>query len=1221
MQWNCRGARINLAEMQILMQHYQPSIICLQETYITDINHSVNRDYYNNHKIAINTNGRRQGGVSILVRTNIPHSSLTLATTIQAVAVRVTLHRIITICSIYLPPNTAINIQELDDLLNQLPLPVILMGDFNAHSPLWGCKDLNSRGRVIEDFINNNNLCLLNEGISTYLHPASGARTAIDITLCSPLLATDFIWSVHDDLCGSDHYPVILKNDKPLASQTVKKWKLSKADWNTYNEMCKHQLNLDSNIENITKFSDTLTSIAQKTIPQTSGKPKRISKPWFDADCKSAIKSRKAAVEEFNRSPTTDNLNKIKITRAQARRTIRLSKRSSWQNYVSTLDSKTNVKQIWDMIRKIRGKFSHSCIKHLSVNNTTITDIHDITNALGEAFSSISSTDAYTATFQQYKINQEKIELNFHSNNSEYYNKYFSLSELIQAIKVSKDTAPGPDSIHYQFLKHLPEPSLQLFLLLLNRIWTGDPFPDSWLESTVIPLLKPGKEAINPRSYRPITLTSCLCKTFERMINSRLTYYLEKNHILTRYQCGFRSERSTTDHLLRLETFVRDGFMKGEHVVAVFFDLEKAYDTTWKYGILQDLHSIGLRGRMPLFISNFLAKRKFRVRVGNTLSDFHEQENGVPQGSVLSVTLFGLKINNIVNCVTRGTEPTVFVDDFMACYRSRQMRTIERQLQRTLNNLQTWADSNGFRFSETKTVCIHFCNKHKTHQDPTLYLNNSLIPVVRETKFLGMIFDNKLSFIPHLKNLRKNCSKSLNLLRAVAHKDWGANTETLLTLYRSLVRSKLDYGCMIYGFARKSYTQMLDPVQNQALRICLGAFRTSPVESLAVEANELPLGLRRQKLSVQYALKLYSNADNPAFDCCFHPDNSDLYRNRQNVIPPFGIRVQNIIHNMNIDVTLISNKPFITISPWQLKNIKINLTLHSESKRNVNPNIFKMKFSEILQQLNDYICIYTDGSKIDDKVSAAAVCMDVVRCKRLHGAASIFTAELTAISLALEIIDHSHYAKFLIASDSLSSIQAIQNSRWDNPFVCDILNKSTELLKEKDIILCWVPSHCGISGNEAADKAAKEALSNDITPMQIPYKDFYRHVTIYIKSQWQNLWNQQTRNFNKLLPIKPVIGETKFHGSLKRKEETGLHRLRIGHTHLTHIFLLKGEDKPMCNTCNTFITVEHVLLHCLNYAASRRKYFNCNTLHQLFNSIPEQSIVHFLSEIQILDKL
>ena len=108
---------------------------------------------------------------------------------------------------------------------------------------------------------------------------------------------------------------------------------------------------------------------------------------------------------------------------------------------------------------------------------------------------------------------------------------------------------------------------------------------------------------------------------------------------------------------MRLETFIREASVRREHVVAVFFDLEKAYDTTWKHGILQDLHRVNLRGRLPEFIANFLSDRQFKVRIGSCLSDPFSQEMGVPQGSILSVTLFILKINSIV----QGLPPAAFV--------------------------------------------------------------------------------------------------------------------------------------------------------------------------------------------------------------------------------------------------------------------------------------------------------------------------------------------------------------------------------------------------------------------------------------------------------------------------------------------------------------------------------------------------------------------------------
>ena len=114
------------------------------------------------------------------------------------------------------------------------------------------------------------------------------------------------------------------------------------------------------------------------------------------------------------------------------------------------------------------------------------------------------------------------------------------------------------------------------------------------------------------------------------MINNRLIWYLEYNGIITAYQSGFMKKRSTIDQIIRLESAVREAFINKEHIVAVYFDLEKAYVTTWKYGIMKDLHDAGLRGHMATFISKFLSNRKFSVTIGGTLSDMYNQEEGVP---------------------------------------------------------------------------------------------------------------------------------------------------------------------------------------------------------------------------------------------------------------------------------------------------------------------------------------------------------------------------------------------------------------------------------------------------------------------------------------------------------------------------------------------------------------------------------------------------------------
>ena len=257
------------------------------------------------------------------------------------------------------------------------------------------------------------------------------------------------------------------------------------------------------------------------------------------------------------------------------------------------------------MIRKITGKNKNNKHIHIKSNGNIGSTAKDISSALGENFQKNSSSTNYSENFQNIKQEREKEHLNFMSLNHEKYNLPFTSSELLDVLHKSLDTAAGPDDIHYQILKHLPNRTLETLSNILNDIWITGKFPKDWSKVTIIPIPIPNKDHTEATNYRPIALTSCLCKTMERMINDRLVWFLESNQLITKFQAGFRKNNCTNDHLIRLESFIRDAFVKKEHVVAVFFDIEKAYDTTWKYGIMNDLHKLDLKGRLPLFIHFF----------------------------------------------------------------------------------------------------------------------------------------------------------------------------------------------------------------------------------------------------------------------------------------------------------------------------------------------------------------------------------------------------------------------------------------------------------------------------------------------------------------------------------------------------------------------------------------------------------------------------------------
>ncbi len=195
----------------------------------------------------------------------------------------------------------------------------------------------------------------------------------------------------------------------------------------------------------------------------------------------------------------------------------------------------------------------------------------------------------------------------------------FSMSELENAVRRMKQSASGMDGVSYSMMKHFSGNSMKVMLAFYNRIWMEGILPQSWKEALIIPIKKLGKDPSSPSNYRPIALTSHLCKVMERMITDRMTLFGKRNWF-SPYQSGFRWSRGTMDSIVSLEDEIRKAFVNKESVIAVFLYIEKAYDMLWKEGLLIKLEKLSIKGRMYNWIKEFLIGRSIRVKVGDDIS-------------------------------------------------------------------------------------------------------------------------------------------------------------------------------------------------------------------------------------------------------------------------------------------------------------------------------------------------------------------------------------------------------------------------------------------------------------------------------------------------------------------------------------------------------------------------------------------------------------------------
>ena len=1167
---------------------------------------------------------RPSGGASVFVRSSFPQGGIDLQTQLRAAAVSVTLDREVAMCSVYVPPSFSLNSQHLDGLLQQLPSPYIMLGDFGGRSVLWGGRNNDSGGGLIEDFLTRGDICVMNDGSYTCLSTGAKSFSSVDLSFCHPSLFLGCSWSVGGDRHSSDRFPIIIERSTFSTEDHSPEWKLDGANWDLFGALCTGELVPEGFGESsgpISDFASSLVEVSRECIPRASTGPAG-GDPWCNDDCEEAVEQRKRALSGFKRSPSSSSLDDVKVFGARARGTVELSKRGSWRSCVSKINHETPIGGVWDVMGGISGRSRSPSCTHLSMvgADSKAASGADIADTLGGAFCRSSSSFRCSGSFRGIGAEQEKVGLSFESQNSEVCDKDFNLDELVEAVQLSRGSAAGPDGIHYRMLGRLPESSLEALLNIFNYIWTTGGFPEDWTLAAMVPVPGPGKDPAEPGGYGPVALTGCLCGALEGVVNKRLAWFLESSGRVSRFQSGFRSGRGTTDNLVGLEAFMRDAFVKEERVVAVFFGLEGACGAAWRCGILGDIHKLGLGGGLPAFVEDFLADRAVRVRVGSSLSGCCDQEQGVPQGGVLSAALFSIKIDDIVGCLGGLADCSLCVDDFCICCRSGSVATIGRRLQQGLGKIENWATGGGFGFSRSGARCVRFCQLRGRRGGPVLHLCGSPVPVVGGSEFLGVLFDRRLSFVSHIKCLKAGCLGALSLLGVLSHASWGAGRAALLKLCRSLVRSRLDYGCIVYGSARGSCLQMLGPVHGQGLGLALGAFGTSPVAGLCVEADEPSLCSRRGRLSLQCAIGLAASPSDPAHEVAFPPGCVDLYEQEPEAVESFGVGVSPLLESANIKPQGVEKHFTPSVPAWCVKPPEILFDLHSGRESESNPHILEDDFRKMQGRCGNYQQVCADGSKEDSRVGCAVVSDSHGDMQRVPGDSSIFTAEAGAVDLALDFISTCDADNgFVIFSDSLSVLKAMNRASSGNPQIRKLLEKCHGLLAYKEIALCWIPSRVGVQGSEMVDKQAKASLSLEPTSFKVPFSNFKPSINEYILEEWQTSWNGGIGN--ELLDIRPTIGEYQSVVRGIRGEEVVLARLRLGHTRVTHSYLLQGEEQPQCVGCDAPFTVRHFLLECGDFAQVRNNCFHVDNMKELFQDIHIDSIMTFLRQINLFNKI
>jgi retron-type reverse transcriptase len=759
------------------------------------------------------------GGTAIYVRNATPHYQITLPVlqSLEATAVRVeTANGPLTIISCYHPPRILLRENDITEILDT-GTSVIAAGDFNAKHQAWGSRVANRNGRILYELADAIDLLVEAPPEPTYYSPLGHRADTLDIALLKnvPLQTRLHVVNALD----SDHLPVLMHigdeaNDENLNTQ------VQITNWPLFAEILETDFGPIPRIESVEDLENAAgvfeekitTAMTNSTRNRVEPRQKETLPQWIIDLIRTKNRARRHAFRTgaaVDRTEANRLGNEVKYALIDHRN-------DRWERKLESLSTEDN--SIWRMAKALRS------------DKKPIPPIH---STLGLVFSDDEKAEAFADSLElQCRPNivdadldhidwiERQVEIIL-SGQHDTPNTPASPEEvrgIIGTLKVKK--APGPDKIPNTALKLLPDKAVVALTAIINASLRFCHFPSRWKSANVIFIPKPGKDLLFPQNYRPISLLSNVGKVLEKVILTRLVRATNENHVLPDEQFGFRPKHSTADQLIHVTEFISQGINQNESTGAIFLDVAKAFDTVWHDGLVYKLHTAGVSLAMVKLLNSFLEDRKFHAKIGNVLSTVREIEAGVPQGSVLSPTLYAIFTADIPK--PDETKIALYADDTAILTRSESPELISEQLQRAVESLEAWFRRWRIDVNPDKSSAILF-TRRRHRPDGEIVMFDRPIPWKTEARYLGITFDNHLRFNAQLEHAKIRAQMVLGQLNSLVNRRSKMSIQNKVTIYRTIVRPAMMYGSAVWGNVCNTQLHKLQVVQNKFLRAAFKA--------------------------------------------------------------------------------------------------------------------------------------------------------------------------------------------------------------------------------------------------------------------------------------------------------------------------------------------------------------------------------------------------------------
>lgn len=817
--WNANGLAQRALELKQFITEQSADILIISETHFTNKSFLKipNYNIYNtNHP-----SGRGHGGTAIIASAKLKCIELGQYNHefLQSTAIQIEdISGALTIAALYCPPKHTITPDQYCTYLKTLGQRYIVGGDFNAKHIDWGSRMTNVKGRNLLKAIRICNSNHISTGEPTYW-PSDPKKKPDLIDFCIIKNVDKRKISMQSCLdLSSDHSPIILEYSSEIVAEKVGcRLYNKKTDWETFREIVELSLTASVSLKEpdeiesaVVLLNDVVTEAALQSTPINTPKPVLLHTP---AAIRNKIQEKRKLRKRWQCTRCPADKTKLNKATADLKQALRDLENEKTHKYLSSLTATSATDySLWKATKALKVATLHKPpIKNANGSwaRTNIEKASVLANYYQDVFSNQS---LHTNTLPLQVLTPDTVQI-----------KRVSVAEIQKCInnRIAPKKSPGYDCLTGALLRELPICAIAYIRNIYNAMLALNYFPKVWKVAEIIAIPKPGKDATEATSYRPISLLPVLSKVFEKIFLDRLEIVLERKQLIPDHQFGFRQRHSTVQQIHRVVNKISSDLDEKRVCVGVYLDVAKAFDKVWHKGLLHKL-----REQLPLnfflLIESYLCNRTFYVKYNDAHSTLHKAEAGVPQGSVLGPILYLLYTADIPLPTQPNTMLATFADDTVVLSSDTCIKDATRQLQLILNSTLNWFNTWNLKINEDKTIQVIYTNKTKYSPEP-LFINGKQLQIEKSAKYLGMHIDNKLTWKQHITSKRNQLKLKLSQLYWLLGKDSKLSMNNKLLVYKAIIKPIWTYGVELWGTASTSNIQPIQRLQSKILRIIANA--------------------------------------------------------------------------------------------------------------------------------------------------------------------------------------------------------------------------------------------------------------------------------------------------------------------------------------------------------------------------------------------------------------